>query len=221
VLWAAGIGAAYAAIIAAAVWAHPRYVFPGLVLLLAASVPAAARVTGPRGLTVVLALTIAGNLAVTSRLMRELWRDQVRVAVGRLDPHEFLRTHSDDYAFWERANAAVPAAGRVLVLEKVPHPYYIERPYVLASYLEQNVIDYRTVTSPAALLDAAHAVGATHVAVHLDGLDAAADPYEAGVGRLWRSFIASGACQPVLREGGYGLYALRPASADGAGGGHA
>jgi 4-amino-4-deoxy-L-arabinose transferase-like glycosyltransferase len=209
ILAAAAFGFTYAAVIAAGVWAHPRYVLPGVVVLLAAALPAAREVLGPRVLAGVVALTVAGNLAVTSRLLGPRWRDQVRVAVGRLDARVFLRTHSEDFAFWERANAALPPTESVLVLEKIPQPYYIERPYVLASYLEQNMIDYRRVNSPEALAAAAHALGTTYVAVHLAGLDAAADPFEASVAHMWRDFVAR-ACDPILSERGYGLYALRP-----------
>ena len=46
-------------------------------------------------------------------------------------------------------------SGLVLLLEKSPHPYYIERPFVLGSYLEQGMIDYRTVSTPAAVAAAA------------------------------------------------------------------
>jgi hypothetical protein len=209
ILATAGFGLAYVAIIAAGVWAHPRYVLPGLVVLMAAALPAAREVLGPRLLAAVIALTVAGNLAVTSRLLGPRWRDQVRVAIGRLDARAFLRTHSEDFAFWERANAALPPTESVLVLEKIPQPYYIERPYVLGSYLEQNLIDYRRVNSPEALAAAAHALGTTYVAVHLAGLDAAADPFEASVAHMWRDFVDR-ACDPILHERGYGLYALRP-----------
>src|SRR5206468_10364066 len=112
-----------------------------------------------------------------------LWPDQVRVATGRLAPAEFLRRHSERFAFWERANAEVPAAGLVLVLEKIPHPYYIERPFVLGSYLEQGLLDYRRLATPAAVAAAAHDLGVTHVAIDLDGLEAGGDPFEASVAR--------------------------------------
>jgi hypothetical protein len=129
------------------------------------------------------------------------------VALGRLASDEFLRRHSARFAFWERANAEVPPAGRVLVLEKIPHPYYIERPFVLASYLEQGLVDYRQVATPETLGAVARGLGVTHVAVDLAGLDAASDPFEASVARLWRAFIA-GECEPVLRESGFALYTL-------------
>jgi len=212
VLAAAGLGFAYAAIISTGAWAHPRYVLPGVALLLAATVPAAPLLLGRRLAAVVVALTIAGNLALVSRYLGTMWPDQLRVAVGRLAPGDFLRRYSPRYAFWERANVAVPPAGRVLVLEKIPHPYYIERSFVLGSYLEQGLIDYRAIESTAALADAARNLGVSHVAVDLSSLSAAGDPFEASVGRLWRGFIAA-ECDPVLREGEYGLYVLHAARA--------
>jgi hypothetical protein len=208
----AGFGGAYVGIIAGAAWAHPRYVLPGIALLLAAAVPAAAALAGRRVFPLVVALTVAGNLAVTSRLLRPLWPDQARVAIGRLQPAEFLRRHSEAFAFWERANAAIPPEGRVLVLEKIPHPYYIERPFVLASYLEQDALDYRRIATPAALAGAARLFGITHVAVDVAGLVAAGDPFEARVTALWRRFVSED-CEPVLRAGGFALYALRTATA--------
>jgi hypothetical protein len=163
-----------------------------------------------------MVITIAGDLVLTSRLLHPLWTDQVRVAIGRLEPAEFLRRHSARFAFWERANAAVEPSGLVLVLEKVPQPYYIERPFVLASYLEQGMLDYRVVQSPEALAAVARSEGVTHVAVDMQGLDAAGDPFEASVARLWRGFIAA-SCEPILRQDGYALYSLRPATAIAAG----
>jgi len=209
VLTAAGVGLAYAGIIAAGAWAHPRYVVPGVALLLAAAVPAARTLFPRRVFALAVAITIAGNVALSSRLLRPLWPDQARVALGRLAPEDFLRRHSARFAFWERANAEVPAGGLVLVLEKIPHPYYIERPFVLGSYLEQGLLDYRALTTPEALATAVGGLGVTHVAVDLAGLEARGDPFEAGVARLWRGFLASACDAPVLRAGGYALYALR------------
>src|SRR5262249_26065268 len=183
----AAIGIGYAAIITGATWAQPRYLLPGVALALVAAMSAARAVLGRRAFVPILALTVVGNLALTARLLHPLWRDQVRVAVGRLAPDKFLRRHSSLYAFWERANAVVPPSGRILVLEKIPRPYYIERPFVLASYLEQGMIDYRSVRSPEALARVGEDLGITHVAVDLTGLDRAGDPFEAAVGRLWRA----------------------------------
>jgi hypothetical protein len=208
----AALGIGYAGIIAGAAWAHPRYVFPGVVLLVVAVVPAAQALLGRRGFTALVALAVLGNVALTSRLLKPLWPDQLRVALGRLDPNTFLRRHSERYDFWERANAAVTPADRVLVLEKIPHPYYIERPYVLGSYLEQGLLDYRVLDTPERLVAAAHGLGITHVTVDLAALDAKGDPFEAEVSRLWRAFIDD-ACTPVLRRGGFALYTLRPVSA--------
>ena len=208
VLGTAAVGLAYAGIIAGGAWAHPRYVVPGVALVLVASVPAARTLLGPRLFAAVLALTLAGNLALITRLLRPMWPDQVRVAIGQLAPEDFLRRHSGRFAFWERANVEVPKTGLVLVLEKVPHPYYIERPFVLGSYLEQGMLDYRTVSTPERLAAAARRLGVTHVAIDLTGLEAAGDPFEAQVARLWRGFLGS-ECDSVLRESGYALYALR------------
>jgi len=212
VLAVAGIGFAYAAIVAVGAWAHPRYVLPGVALVLAATVPGASMLLGRRLAVAVVAVTIAGNLALIGRYLSTLWPDQARVAVGRLAPDEFLRRSSPRFAFWERANVAVPPAGRVLVLEQIPHPYYIERPFVLGSYLDQGLIDYRVTDTPTALAETARELGVTHVAVDLSSFTAAGDPFEAAVGQLWRAFV-TGECDPVLRQGEYGLYALRAAPA--------
>ncbi len=214
----AAIGVAYAATIAVAAWAHPRYVFPGVVLALAAAVPAAWAFLGRRVATAVLAFTIAGNVAVTSRLLVPMWPDQLSVATGRLAPEAFLRKWSSRFAFWERANAAMPPDAHVMVLEKIPHPYYIERPFVLASYLEQGFIDYRRLDDPEKLAARAHELGITHVAVDVTALTAGGDPFEAAIARLWSGFVAR-ECDVVLRDGTYALYALREPTAIAAAGG--
>jgi hypothetical protein len=211
-LAAAEVGLAYAAIVATVTWAHPRYVVPGVAVFLVATVPAARALLGRRPFTAVVAVTIAGNLALVTRQLRPTWPDQVRVAIGQLTPEQFLRRHSPRFAFWERANALVPASGLVLVLEKVPSPYYIERPFILGSYLEQGLLDYRKVASPEALALAARGLGVTHVAIDLVDLERAGDPFEASVTDLWRRFV-EGACEPLLRKEGYALCALRSGTA--------
>lgn len=208
VLITAGMGLLYTAIIAVGAWAHPRYVLPGVTLLFVAAVPAAMAVVGRRAFGAVVALSVVLNLAVTARLLRPLWPDQLRVALGRLAPAAFLRRHEDRFVFWERANTAVPPDGKVLVLEKIPHPYYIDRPFVLGSYLEQALLDYRTLDTPEALAGAAKLMGVTHVAVDMDGLRAAGDPFEARVVETWRGFLGE-ECDVVLRAGGFGLYTLK------------
>src|SRR5262249_17327324 len=201
------IGVAYAAIIAVGAWAHPRYVLPGTALVLVAAAAGAEGLAGARPLPLLVALTIASNVTLISRLLKPMWPDQVRVAFGRLDPNTFLRRYSERFVFWHEANRAVPVDGRVVVLEKIPHPYYIERPFVLLSYLEQGMIDYRTLDGPAALADAVRRLGATHVAVERSGLAAQGDPFEARVTALWRGYVG-GLGQPVLEAGGYALYAV-------------
>ena len=208
----AAMGIAYVIIIAAGAWAHPRYVLPGIALALAAAVPAAHALCGRRLFAAVVALTIAGNLALVTRLLKPMWPDQVRVALGRMAPDAFLAKYSDRYVFWREANAAIPPTGTVAVLEKIPHPYYIERPFVLLSYLEQGMVDYRRVPTPAALHDVMQRLGVTHVAVEEAGTHAAEDPFETQVTTLWRNFLA-GLDEPELRAGGYALYRLRPTKA--------
>ena len=48
--------------------------------------------------------------------------------------------------------------------------------------------------------------------VDVSAFTVAGDPFEAAVGRLWRAFV-TGECDPVLRQGEYGLYTLRIAPA--------
>lgn len=208
VFMTAAIGVAFTAIIAGGAWAHPRYVLPGVMLALVAAIPAGQAVVGRRLLAAILMITVAGNLALIAlRLGRPMWPDQVRVALGRMDEATFLGRYSPRWVFWNEANAAIPADGRVVVLEKIPHPYYIERPFVLLSYLEQGLVDYRAVSSADDLVSKVRQLGAGYVAVDVDGLQAREDPYEARVTEIWRDLVArSGA--PVVEAGGFALYAL-------------
>jgi hypothetical protein len=208
----AAVGVAYGGIIAVGAWAHPRYVLPGTALVLAASAAGAQALLGRRALVGVVLLTVAGNVALTTRLLRPMWPDQVRVAAGRLSPRTFLDRYSDRAAFWHEANRAVPPTGRVAVLEKIAHPYYIDRPFVLLSYLEQGLVDFRVTSTPDAVLARLRALGTTHVAVDVKGLDAAADPFEQAVTALWRD-VVDGLGAPVLTTGGYALYAMPAAGA--------
>ncbi|MGH7896108.1 MAG: glycosyltransferase family 39 protein [Candidatus Binatia bacterium] len=205
------LGVAYGAIIAGGAWAHPRYVLPGTALALTAAVAGARALVGERVLPWIVAFTVAGDLALTSRMLRPMWPDQVRVALGRMTPDAFLARYSDRYVFWREANRVIPPTGRVAVLEKIPHPYYIERPFVLLSYLEQGFVDFRAVTTPDAVLETLRALGVTHVAVEVKGLDAAADPFEQQVTSLWRASTTR-LDPPVLTAGGYALY-VAPAGA--------
>src|SRR4030095_7580621 len=107
----AAIGLAYIAIIAAGAWAHPRYVLPGIALTVAAATPAARALCGTRLFAAVVALTVAGNLVLISRMLRPMWPDQVRVALGRMKPGDFLARYSDRYVFLREANRAVPPSG--------------------------------------------------------------------------------------------------------------
>jgi hypothetical protein len=203
----AAIGFTYAAIIAVGAWAHPRYVLPGTALVLAATTLGAQALVGRRWLPWLVAATVVGNVALTTRLLRPMWPDQVRVAFGRLSPNTFLGRYSDRWLFWHEANRAVPENGRVAVLEKIAHPYYIDRPFVLLSYLEQGQVDFRKTNTPEGVLNRMRELGATHVAVDVKGLDADADPFEKQVTELWREVVAR-LGTPVLSAGGYALYAM-------------
>jgi hypothetical protein len=203
----AAIGVAYAGIIAVGAWAHPRYVLPGTAVVLVAAAAGAQALAGRRILPWIVGFTVLGNVALTTRMLRPMWPDQVRVAFHRLSPDTFLARYSDRYVFWHEANRAVPASGRVAVLEKIPHPYYIDRPFVLLSYLEQGLVDFRVASTPDAVLRRMRELGASHVAVDVKGLDAAADPFEREVTTLWRAVVAR-LGEPVLSKGGYALYVL-------------
>jgi hypothetical protein len=205
----AAIGIAYGGIIAVGAWAHPRYVLPGTALALAAATAGAQALAGRRILPWIVGLTVIGNVALTSRMLRPMWPDQVRVALGRLSPNTFLERYSDRWVFWHEANRAVPETGRVAVLEKIAHPYYIDRPFVLLSYLEQGMVDFRVTNTPDAVLARMRELGASHVAVDVKGLDAAADPFERQVTALWRDVVAR-LGKPTLEAAGYALYDLPP-----------
>jgi hypothetical protein len=206
VAWTLALGVAYASVIAAGAWAHPRYVFPGVVLILGSAV-AGARALGGRWLAAVIAVTLAGHLAVESRLIVPDLPDQLRVVTGRMSREQYLERHSDRWRFWHRACPVVGTAGTVMVLEKIPHPYYIDCRFVLASYLEQAMIDYRSVVTPEALAAAAHRLGVTHVAVDRTDLARRADPYETRVAALWDAWT-SRLGTPQLVVDSYALYEL-------------
>jgi hypothetical protein len=206
VAWTLGIGVLYASIIAGGVWAHPRYVFPGVVLILAGAV-AGARALGGRWFPVVVAGTLVGHLVVTSRLVLPDLPDQLRVVAGMLSPAQYLERHSERYRFWRRACPVVGTTGVVMVLEKIPHPYFITCRFVLASYLEQALIDYRTIESAAELDAAARRLGVTHVAVSRTDLERRADPYEAHATELWRAWTGT-LGSPSLAVDSYALYVV-------------
>jgi hypothetical protein len=208
VAWVLAFGGAYVAVIATGAWAHPRYVLPGVVLVLACGVAGARSLLGRRFAPVVAA-TLLGQVVLVGRLAGPLLGDQVRLLAGRLDRAAYLERHSERYRFWRRACPLVAPAGTVLVLEKIPHPYFIGCRFVLGSYLEQDLLAYRTLDGPAALAAAARQLGVTHVAVARPDLMRAADPYEARVAGLWRAWTESlGA--PVLDVPPYVLYVLPP-----------
>lgn len=204
----AAIGLSLIGIIAGGAWPHPRYVLPGIVLCFAAAIAGAHAALGRRTFAAVTALTVFGNLALTTKLMLPMEGDRARVMLGRMSTAQFMEKYSTRWVFWHAANPIVGDGGRVLVLEKIPHPYYIDTPFVMASYLEQGRIDYRRLTYPAQLATVARDLGITHVAVDLSALTASGDPYEAQVAALWSGFVTT-ECDKVLDRAGFGLYALR------------
>jgi hypothetical protein len=70
--------------------------------------------------------TVLGNVALTTRLSARCGRSGVAAGKGRAE-HVLGRYPSVGPA---PANVKVPESGRS-VLEKIPHPYYIDRPFVL------------------------------------------------------------------------------------------
>src|SRR6185436_14564742 len=107
------------------------------------AVPAARALCGRRAFALVMAVTLAGNVALITRMFRPLWPDQVRVALGRMTPAAFLDKYADRWVFWHQANPVVTPNGRAVLLEKIPHPYFIDVPFAMLSYLEQGMVDYR------------------------------------------------------------------------------
>jgi hypothetical protein len=195
--------------VAAAAWTEPRAALPGIALAVAVAVPAVAALCGGRLAAVIVAAALIANVATAANVDRQMWLDQVRTSVGLTSPDAFLRAWSPRYRFWARANAAIPVDGTVGVLEKSPRPYYIERPFVLLSYLEQGLVDYRSVDTVEALARQLSELHVRWVAVDTAGLEAAGDPFEASVTRLWRALLATQG-ELVLRSDGFALYALRP-----------
>jgi len=207
--WVLGIGVAYVIVIAVAAWAHPRYVFPGIVLASAVAVAGAGALAG-RWAGPLVAVTLAGHLAVTGRLALPEFGQQVRAAAGLVSREQFLDRQSPRYRFWHQACSVIGTRGLALVLEKIPHPYFMNCPFVLASYLEQQLVDYRSIATAAELEAAARRLGATHVVVSQADLDRHADAYEARVTALWRAWVG-GLGAPQLEQDAYALYVLPPA----------
>lgn len=199
----------YGGVVAGGVWAHPRYVLPAVTLLGAAGLAALARLFPRRLVVGVVAVTVLGQLVVTARLAAATWPDELRVAVGATTRERFLAAHSDRYRFWRAVDAVVPPDGRVLVLGKIPHPYFIDRPFVLGSYLEQTLLDYRRMAGPADVVAAARQAGVGWVVFETEDLGRSADPYERHAVALWAALRAQ--LGPVLvREGARELYRLAP-----------
>jgi hypothetical protein len=116
-------------------------------------------------------------------------------------------------------NREVPPDGNVLVLAMIPHPYHLERSFMLASPLEQAAIDYRRVASVDELLQTLDALGVTHVVREAEAEKAGANPVGPRVTELWDALIAR--ATPVGTTPRGALYRLdrAPERASGAPGG--
>ncbi len=200
------------AFVCGSTWTEPRAALAGVALGIAAAVPAARMLCGRRVAAAVLTFTLVANVATASQVDRRMWVDQVRAGIGLMAPDAFLRTWSPRYRFWQLANEAIPPDERVALLEKTPHPYWVARPFMLLSYLEQGLVDYRRVDTVDALAHTLAEMQVRWVAVDTAGLEAAGDPFEASVTRLWRALLAAQG-ERVVRADGYALYALRPVTA--------
>jgi 4-amino-4-deoxy-L-arabinose transferase-like glycosyltransferase len=221
----AGFAVAYAAVVVFAMWAHPRYVHPALPLLLLVAVAAVER-NRRRGaasaaVTAVLAATVLGQAVLAARVIAPRWLESAQVAVGRTSGETFLRRHEPRWALASLVRREVPQAGKVVILGMIPHPYYyVGRPFVLASPLEQNAIDYRRLASVDELLAALRDLGVTHAVREADPEKEAVNPIGAHVLELWDGLLARSSEIGVVAAGAlYRLPEPTPARADVAFGG--
>ncbi len=192
----AGVAFTYAAIVVFGMWAHPRYVHPALPLLLIVAVHALRTLAGGgalarRAALAVLVLTALGQGATALRVVAPLAPDSLRVALGRLSEDAFLRRYERRYPLWDLVNREVPADGNVLILAMIPHPYHLQRPFTLASPLEQGAIDYRRLATVDDLAAALVPYGVTHVVREPEEEKAAANPVGGRVTRLWDELVAA------------------------------
>lgn len=201
-------GAIYALVVSLA-WVHPRYLLPGLVPLILACSAGLLRAFSGRTSRAVAALVTLVTVGVSSLLSLEMlswhWRDDLAVVTGRMTEDAYLKRYDKRYDLLNLVNSQVPATGKVLLLDKIPHPYHLRRSFVSGSYLEQGLIDYRAIERPEELLQEALRLGITHVAQAKMGK--AGDPFEARVFDLWRAFLGR-FCRLVATSGGARLYAL-------------
>ena len=213
----------YGAVVVFAMWAHPRYVHPALVLLLLVAVAVAerCRAYGPgasRAITALLAATALGQAALAMRVMAPLFPDSARVALGRMSADAFLHRHEPRYSLASLVQVTVPDDGNVLVLGMIPHPYYylyLGRRFTLASPLEQGAIDYRRIETVDEFMAVVQRFGVTHVVREADPAKAAVNPIGERVPRLWDGLLAR--CEKVGETAAGVLYRMRPVAAGNAG----
>jgi hypothetical protein len=209
---------AYGGIIVVGMWPHPRYVHPALPLLLIVGVRAVEtlRAYGPaasRVITAVLALTVLGQAGLSLRVIAPKWPDAARVAVGAMSEDAYLRRHERRYPLWSLVNREVPPDGNVLVLGMIPHPYYLERRFTLASPLEQGAVDYRHIATVDELVARLEEFGVTHVVREPEPEKPGMNPVGPRVLELWDELLAR--CEKAGEVESGALYRLRPVVARG------
>jgi len=201
-------GAVYSLVVSVA-WVHPRYLLPGLVPLVLACSAGLLTAFSARSWRAVAAAVTVATVGLSSLLSLEMlswhWRDDWAVATGRMTEDAYLERYDKRYDLSSLVNSQVPPTGKVLLLDKIPHPYHLRRSFVSGSYLEQGFIDYHSIERPEELLREALRLGITHVAEA--GMGEAADPFEAHVFDLWRAFLGR-FCRLVAASGEAKLYAL-------------
>jgi hypothetical protein len=187
----------YAAVVVLGMWAHPRYIHPALTLLLVVAVHAvwSIRDAAPRvrrAVVAVLALTVAGQAFTALRVVAPHVPDSVRVATGRRSEDAFLRRYERRYPLWDLVNREVPPSGNVLILAMIPHPYHLNRHFILASPLEQGAIDYRRLNTVEDFSRELERFGVTHVVREPEEGKAggAENPVGERVTRLWDELLA-------------------------------
>ncbi len=208
-----GLALGYAVTIVIGMWPHPRYIHPALPLLLIVAVRAvdslrAYGAVASRVATLVLALTVVGQAALSLRMMAPGWPDAARVAVGAMTSEEFLTRYERRYPLWALVNAEVPPDGNVLILGMIPHPYHLERRFTLASPLEQGAMDYRSIATVDEFVARLEAFGVTHVVREPERAKPGINPVGTRVLGLWDELLSR--CEKTAEIEAGAVYRLRP-----------
>jgi hypothetical protein len=86
-----------------------------------------------------------------------------RVVLGLESRDSFLRDNTWYYDDLQWANRNLPRDAYVLLFPR--HGYYLDRPYIVGSTIEQALIDYSAIHTPRELWQQWHGLGITHVIV--------------------------------------------------------